>query len=238
MGLKKLAKMATGAALGMFAGGGAGALGALGSMWSASQNEKLSDKQMDFQERMRDTQYQAAVKDMRAAGLNPMLAYSQGGNASPSGSMAHVDNPIDSASSAGGSWSSQALARAQVEQVRAATDNVKAQTAQTQVQTQIASAAVPYSAYSAEMSARSIGAAYKKLANDVAIQIKDMDIKDLTTEQMRKLQPLVREFQALQNATQKAGLPERKATADFYDTVPYAKWIELVKQLIPSGYSH
>lgn len=47
-----------------------------------------SAQQMAFQERMRDSQYQAAVADLKKAGLNPMLAYSQGGAASPSGASA------------------------------------------------------------------------------------------------------------------------------------------------------
>lgn len=42
----------------------------------------------DFQERMASTQWQRAVGDMSSAGLNPMLAYSQGGNSAPSGSSA------------------------------------------------------------------------------------------------------------------------------------------------------
>ena len=49
-----------------------------------------AQKQMDFQERMRETQYQTAIKDMQKAGLNPMLAYQQGGAGTPSGAMGQV----------------------------------------------------------------------------------------------------------------------------------------------------
>lgn len=41
----------------------------------------------DFQAQQRATAYQTAVKDMMAAGLNPMLAYSQGGASNVSGAQ-------------------------------------------------------------------------------------------------------------------------------------------------------
>lgn len=46
---------------------------------------------------MSDTSYQRAVTDMKAAGLNPALVYSQGGASTPSGSFASIDNPLDTA---------------------------------------------------------------------------------------------------------------------------------------------
>lgn len=54
------------------------------------QSAAQAKEQMDFQERMRQTQYQTAIDDMKKAGLNPMLAYSQGGAGVPTGAMGSV----------------------------------------------------------------------------------------------------------------------------------------------------
>lgn len=45
-----------------------------------------AQKNRDWQEHMSNTSYQRGIADMKAAGLSPMLAYSQGGASTPSGS--------------------------------------------------------------------------------------------------------------------------------------------------------
>ena len=55
---------------------------------SYNSAEALADR--NFQERMSNTAYQRAVEDMRKAGLNPILAYAQGGASTPGGSGATI----------------------------------------------------------------------------------------------------------------------------------------------------
>lgn len=71
-------------------------------IWAADRNSIEAGLNRDFQERMSNSQYQRAVGDMQAAGINPMLAVSQGGAGNVSGSMGSAPSASGSAASAPG----------------------------------------------------------------------------------------------------------------------------------------
>lgn len=51
-------------------------------------NRREATKNRRFQRKMSNTQYERAMRDMRRSGLNPILAYKQGGAGTPSGAQA------------------------------------------------------------------------------------------------------------------------------------------------------
>lgn len=104
-----------------------GAIGSAiaGAVVSSALGQRSANKQMDFQERMSNTSYQRAMADMRAAGLNPMLAYQQGGASTPTG--ASVGNPNVDFGGQEVSLSSAKLSKQQEKQAFAQTANSAAQ---------------------------------------------------------------------------------------------------------------
>lgn len=120
-----IAKNAIGPAIG-------GITSYLGQKNANVANAEQAQKQIDFQAEQTGSSYQRGVADMKAAGLNPMLAYSQGGAASGGGAQASMGNELGAGAS---SALSVAQAQQQIQQSRAQIQNINADTEQKDQQT-------------------------------------------------------------------------------------------------------
>lgn len=112
-----------------------GAVGLIGGERANRQNRQEAQRNRDFssreaginrtfQEKMRNSEWQAAVADMQAAGINPALAYARGGASAPGGSMASGSQAapaMDTVSSAIGAVQAQQQRKLMAEQIRKTT---------------------------------------------------------------------------------------------------------------------
>jgi len=124
-----------------------GGLSFLGQSGANKTNMDIAQNQMNFQQQMSNTSYQRAVKDMQAAGLNPMLAYSQGGATTPSGASTQVQNKLGAGVQAyQQSQATSSAAALQREQIKTIDPNIQ----NTQSQTMLNSANAALSAANAK----------------------------------------------------------------------------------------
>lgn len=105
----------------------------LGGERRNSAQTEASNAQMAFQERMSSTAYQRATLDMQKAGLNPMLAYSQGPASSPQGAMPDIEDSIGPAVQT--AFQRQRLEQ-EISNMKAQNEQIKSQTRATDAQAQ------------------------------------------------------------------------------------------------------
>jgi len=116
-------------------------LGFLGAERANDSREKIAAEANAFAAQQYATRYQTTVKDLTAAGLNPMLAYSQGAGSAPSGQQAQgIENSVASAVDAHQKGAQRDLLRKQLEQVDADIVLKNAQAAQAESQAKLNSA--------------------------------------------------------------------------------------------------
>ena len=178
-----------------------GILGFLGQQqtnqknWDIAQaanqaSAEQAQRQMDFQERMRESQYQTAVRDMQKAGLNPMLAYQQGGAGTPSGAMgqvstAKIGNAIGSALQG---YQTLAMTNADLDLKDATTKGTTAQTIKTEADTIKTAADIGYTLENTKLNQQqktNLEEALKKISQEI-VNLRASE--KLTTAQTKNVQ--------------------------------------------------
>lgn len=202
-------------------------LTALGADNQNEANAEQAELNRQFQERMSNTQYQRAVKDMRAAGLNPALAYQQGGASSPTGSSAPpMQNTFQGASTA-------LSTLLQLRQMEAQTENIDMDTHKKQTEAQalqyITGNEVP------NIIARTELAIAQKDALDIENRQRAQQLKTALEKAVaeKDLTQVKINAEKLNILLGELGIPEAKASAEFYRGIgKYTPYVGGVKQLI------
>lgn len=210
-----------------------GAIDFLGQSSANKQNVKLAREQMAFQERMSSTEIQRRTQDLAAAGMNPMLAYSQGGASSAQGARAEVESPT----ARGVTTALQMrMQRMQLDQMDQQTKLLHAQQRNVEADTILKSGSAGKQTTEWQILEHDLLRAAQQVHQSriqTEITAEDLRNRKLTNNQLEQLQPIIKRIQELERDARQLGMSQQQVDAKFAEQFGGEnKWIQLLLQMI------
>lgn len=184
-------------------------------------NIALQRENQTWLKSMSDTSYQRSTQDMLAAGLNPMLGFSQGGASTPGSSAATVE-PNMAMSRATSSASMKAM---QVAQLELTTQQARKAAAEADYTTAHTAAEVPQLQFRSHQTSNRMSAEVDKIVAEINQLHKTGELTDAQASQahaqasqLREMLPYLKEASGIETQLKKYQTSSAKAESDLWDT--------------------
>lgn len=224
------------------------AAAAIGAGISAAGGILANNQSANAAERNYKHRYQWQVRDLQKAGLNPMLAVSQGAPNVPQPTFTNVGEAAVKGGSAG--FSAGQMARLQKEQIAAIQADIGLKGAQTAAAAASAQGVQLDNAIKAPIAANAASSAEVLLEKqhaeaasalhaaqvsglDVVLRGREVEMGRLTIEQQQALQRVEIAYKSFLAEQARQGISAAKADAEFWDSAgQQGKWLQFLKQMV------